>query len=90
MTNSPKDLDMSDVERDAQNMMDAELDKLGDLTDPCDLFTVFIVLRDADDSLTIDSQLMLDIISATQSAPERAHNALAEMIAMYDRMNMNI
>lgn len=61
-------------------------------TDGCDLYTVLSIIADEQDDFAefIGSRLYWDIITATQSSPSSAHNAIVRMhradnaIARYD------
>lgn len=85
MINSPKDLDQADVNRDAQTMYGEEMDELGNLLDPVDLFTVLSMIHDDQDGgqdfdeFLRTSQLAGDLIKFSQSNPSRSHTALVRM-----------
>ena len=90
MTNSPKDLDMSDVIADAQTMMSAEFEEWGDQLDPTDLFTIIQTLE-TNDLLQgydnpLDSPLVQEMIANSQSNPQKAEYALRQMIDLDNAM----
>lgn len=84
------DLDWSNVYADADRAADAAAEKLADQLDGVDLATVLTVLADqAGCTLT---QLLRDqdnlvsaLVGSTQSNPDRAWNALADLAAVLDR-----
>jgi hypothetical protein len=86
----PKDLDMSDVNADAQSMYQEELDRLADNLDAVDLFTVLVMLHDAEDGgmLFADflrtNPLAEDLIKYSQSDPSSSHATLLRMKELDD------
>jgi hypothetical protein len=85
--NDMKDLDQSDVNRDAETMYQTELDELGDRLDGADLFSIIQILRDWDDSLTLESSVIRDMIQFTQSNPAQALTTLKRMIELDDAIS---
>lgn len=59
---------------------------LSDNLDPGDIFSIIQMLRDADDSLTLESPIIRDIIQFTQSNPTRSTAIIAEMIDLDDQI----
>lgn len=73
-------------------ILEGIIDQHAERTDGADLYTVLSIVADAEDDLEffIGSRLYWDIINATQSNPQQAHNAILRMaradraIARYD------
>lgn len=77
-----KDLDQSDVDRDASDMRDAYLERLSEDLDGADLVVVIDILAEdqgVDFARALHSQVVADIIRATQSNPSEALTNLEEI-----------
>lgn len=84
-----KDLDQSDVNADAEQMMQKEFEQWNEHIDPADLYTVIALIIDStgDSPETfIESALGRDIIESTQSNPKKAEYALRQMIDLDNAM----
>lgn len=82
MTNSPKDLDQSDVNSDAQDMMLQEMDRIDETMDPLSLYTVLAMWCDSigdDFEGFINSHTAKDIIRFSQSNLDGVHDKLMRM-----------
>lgn len=83
--NPMKDLDQSDVNKDAEDMMTKEIEQLSEDLDGCDLYSIIMVLVGEDiidDDL--DSRVIKQLIHTTQSNPEKAYAALVRIKELDD------
>lgn len=86
------DLDQSDVESDAQTMMQKEFEEWGEHLDGADLYTVILVLIGENmligqEEDPISSRIVQELIGATQSNPQKAEYALRQMIDLDNAMS---
>lgn len=83
---------MTTNNRDRIPTLEKIIDQHSERTDPMDLYTALSIIADEQDDFAefIGSRLYWDLLSATQSNPERSHNAIVRMhradnaIARYD------
>ena len=79
-----RDLDQSDVERDADAMREAMISDLTGEFDPADLYGVCAQVCDAffggDVEEFMKSQFLNDLIQSTQSNPHRVHEKIGEAL----------
>ena len=79
-----RDLDQSDVERDAEAMREAMISDLTGDFDPADLYGVCALVCDAffagDAEDFMKSQFIRDLIESTQSNPNGVHDKIAEAL----------
>lgn len=79
-----RDLDQSDVERDAEAMREAMISDLTGDFDPADLYGVCVLICDAffsgDAEEFSKSQVLRDLIEMTQSNPNGVHGKIAEAL----------
>lgn len=79
-----RDLDQSDVERDAENMREAMISELTEGFDPADLYGVCAMVCDAffsgDAQEFAESRFLHDLIESTQSNPSGVKEKIEEAL----------
>lgn len=83
---------MSDVIADAETMMQNEMDEIANELDPVDLYTVLVMLADAEGVPTLEaflnsSTFARDLIQYSQSNPAKTHEVLLRMAELDEGMS---
>lgn len=73
---------------DMQKALTREIEDWSEKTDPMDFYTVIAMVADAEDDITVflGTHLYKDLLHATQSNPEKSHEALLKMIELDEKI----